>query len=147
MRTIAIQIDLFAALGIGALLARPFLAGGAGELKVGECFDIPSLKETVEDVQHHPCTDPHGGEVYFGGDLVAARDAPYPTDPVIESEVAALCVPSFDTVHRLHFDTDPTWSFGYFYPHPDSWADGDRGRISYAPRLDDAPTAVSIRKP
>ena len=146
MKSIAMRIGIIALIGVGTLVARPFLSGGAADLKVGECFDPPTtVGETVDDVQHHPCTDAHGGEVFFVGDLAAADDAPYPTDAAIETEAAALCTPAFDAYTGLDFVTDPDWTFGYLSPTTESWADGDRGIICYAARIDGATTTTSIR--
>ena len=40
-------------------------SGNAGDLAVGDCFDAPTLEgQTVSDVQHHPCTEAHTGEVF-----------------------------------------------------------------------------------
>lgn len=145
MKTMAMRIGIIALIGVGGLVARPFLAGGAADLKIGECFDPPAVGETVDDVQHHPCTDAHGGEVFFVGDVAAADDAPYPTDIAFETQVQGLCTPAFDAYTGLDFVTDPVWTYGYLSPTAESWADGDRGIICYAARLDGATTTTSIK--
>ena len=147
MRNIAIRVGLFLVVGAGALIARPFLTGNVGELKVGECFDTPDLSQTIEDIQHHPCSDTHGGEVILVGKHVAAKGAPYPNDAVLTGEIEAACTPAFTAYTGLNASTDPNWSFGYFYPIAKGWADGDRGFICYATRVDDTTTTGSIKKP
>ena len=60
-----IAIGVFA---LGGYLLRDYLSGSAGDLKVGDCFDVPSFETqsaTVKDVQHHPCSELHSGEVFF----------------------------------------------------------------------------------
>ena len=146
MRTIAIRLGLLGAIGVGAFIAQPFLSGNVAELKVGECFDVPTVTETVEDVQHHPCTDAHGGEVFFVSEHVAANDAPYPADSILTNEIVAACDPAF-LAYTGMAATDPTWSYGYFYPVAEGWADGDRGYICYAARVDETVTNTSIKKP
>jgi hypothetical protein len=146
VRNIAIRVGLFAAIGVGALVFRPFLSGGAGDLKVGECFDVPTTATTVEDVQHHPCTEAHVGEVFFVGKLAAADKAPYPNDATLEAMVGAQCVPAFDKYTGLKFETDRTWTYGYFVPLSKDWATGDRGVICYAARMDEKPSTTSLKK-
>jgi hypothetical protein len=146
VRSIALRVGLLAAVGVGALIARPFLTGGAADLKLGECFDAPVAAETVEDVQHHPCTDAHTGEVVFVGNLPAAEGAPYPDDVTLDQQIGTLCIPAFNEYTGLDFETDTTWTLGYFVPLEADWKNGDRGVSCYATRIDDAPTTGSIKK-
>jgi hypothetical protein len=146
VRNIAIRIGLFALIGVGALIARPFLTGGAGDLKVGECFDVPAIGQTVEEVQHHPCTDAHSAEVVFVGKFTAAEGVAYPALDVLDEDVASLCVPAFDTYTGLAFQTDPDWTMGYFYPLSEDWDKGDRDLVCYATRIDEAVTSSSIKQ-
>jgi hypothetical protein len=146
VQTIAIRIGLFIVVGIGALVARPFLTGGASDLKVGECFDVPTSATTVEDVQHHPCTEAHVGEVFFVGTLPVADKAPYPNDTAFGVAVAGVCDRAFDAYTGLTFVTDRTWTYGYFVPLSKDWATGDRSLSCYAARIDERPTNASIKK-
>lgn len=143
MKTIAFRLGIVGLIAVGGLLLRPLLAGNAGDLKVGECFDEPATLEAVEDVQHHPCTDPHTSEVFLVMDVPDA--ASYPTDAAFEGMVQASCVPAFDTYTGLDFATDPDWTIGYFVPTPESWSSGDRGLICYTIRIDGAPTSASLK--
>jgi hypothetical protein len=146
VRNIAIRVGLLAAIGVGALVARPFLSGNVGELQVGDCFDIPAVTETVDDIQRHPCTDVHGGEVFFVGEHAAADSAPYPTEIALSTEIETACVPAFNAYTGLDALTDPTWTLAYFYPVSAGWAEGDRGFICYAARIDGTTTNTSLKK-
>jgi hypothetical protein len=146
VQNIAIRIGLFVLVGIGALVARPFVTGGASDLKVGECFDVPTSAQTVEDVQHHPCTQAHIGEVFFVGKLAVADKAPYPNDTALGTAVALVCDRAFDAYTGLTFVTDRTWTYGYFVPLSKDWATGDRSLICYAARVDEQPTSTSIKR-
>jgi len=42
MRGLAIRIGIVAVILVGALILRPFISGGAGDLNVGDCFDPPA---------------------------------------------------------------------------------------------------------
>ena len=146
MQSFALRIGFFVVIGIGALVARPFLMGNVGDLKVGECFDLPAATETIEDVQHHPCTDAHDAEVFFVGTLATGPSTPYPDDDALGSMVQPVCTPAFDAYTGLSAETDPTWTYGAFVPLEPDWANGDRDLMCYANRMDDKPTSASIKK-
>ena len=145
MKTLALRVGLVAAVAVVAASCG-LLSGNVGQLKVGECFDVPPSTETVEDIEQHPCTEPHGGEVFFVGAHAAAEDEPYPADTTLTGEIEAACTPAFSDYTGLDAITDPIWSFGYFYPLEEGWEDGDRVFICYATRIDEAPTDTSIKK-
>ena len=146
MQTIALRIGFFVLIGIGAFIARPYLMGNVGELKVGDCFDVPSVTETIEDVQHHPCTDAHEAEVFFVGKLSTADGVPYPDDDALASMVQPVCTPVFDAYTGLSVATDPVWTYGAVVPLEAGWAAGERDLMCYANRMDDKPTSASIKK-
>ncbi|OGO53687.1 MAG: hypothetical protein A2V84_01835 [Chloroflexi bacterium RBG_16_70_13] len=142
-----IGIGIVAVLVIGGFIFRDFISGNAAELKVGDCFDPPtSITETVEDVQHHPCDQEHGGEVFFVGKSTGANDAPYPSDEALATEVFGFCDASFTAYTGKDPDFDPEWTYGYFIPTSDGWGDGDRGIICYATKIDESTTTDSIRQ-
>ena len=147
MQSIALRIGIFVLIGIGALVARPFLTGAAGDLKVGECFDMPTTaSETIEDVQHHPCSDAHDGEVFFVGELPIAKGKPYPGDEALGPLVDSLCLPAFTAYTGLSAVTDPLWTFGAGVPVIEDWDEGSRRLMCYAGRMDGARTSGSIKK-
>ena len=146
MRTIALRVGILAVIGIAVVILRPFIMGSAGDLKVGECFDDPGALQTVEQVQHHPCTDPHTGEVVYVGNLTAPSNAPYPSDSDLQNMVGAACIPAFNVYTGLDFDADPEWTMGYFTPLSADWGNGDRSIVCYAVRIDSAATSTSLKK-
>jgi hypothetical protein len=146
MRNI-IGIGILAVVLVGGFIFRDFLSGNAAELKVGDCFDLPtSSDETIEDVQHHPCDQVHGGEVFFDGESAAADDAAYPADDVMAFEVFGFCDPVFIAYTGKDSDNDLEWTYGYFVPTSDGWGDGDRGIICYAAKIDGTTTTGSIKQ-
>ena len=146
MQSIALRIGIFVLIGVGALVARPFLMGAAGDLKVGECFDLPATaSETIEDVQHHPCSDAHDGEVFFVGSLPIAEGGAYPSDAALGPLVDSLCMPAFAAYTGLAADTDPLWTFGAGVPVSADWAEGNRRLMCYATRVDGTRTSGSIK--
>jgi len=129
----------------GGLLLRPFLAGDAGGLRVGECFDQPTtLGETVEDVQHHPCGDPHGAEVVFVGDYDAPAGG-YPSDDEFLSFIRSTCVAAFQSYTGLDFEGATDYDMSAFTPTASGWAGGDRRVVCYAVRFDGGQMTGSIR--
>jgi hypothetical protein len=146
MQGILIRVGVVAAIIVGGLFLRQWLSGNAGDLKVGECFDVPAASEDIEDVQHHPCTDPHTGEVFFVGEAGAEDGAAYPITFDLAEEVYTFCDPAFLTYTGKDSNTDPEWTYGFFYPNEEQWADDSRLIICYASRLDEAPTSTSIKQ-
>ncbi len=146
MKGIGIRLAIIAAIALGAFLLRDRLSSNAGDLQAGDCFDVPtSPSETVDDVQHQPCSDPHTGEVVLVVDHTAPDDAPYPGDSEWDTFIGSNCVPAFNSYTGLDFDTEPTMGMGFFTPTDEGWEGGDRKVICYATRVDKAPMNQSIK--
>lgn len=138
MRGLAIRIGIIAAIGLGALILRPFLSGNAGDLKVGDCFDVPSTTaETIKEVQHHPCDQDHGGEVIFVGDYPGSKHDAFPTDDAIYAFLTAKCLPAYKTYTGKDIDSEPAFDIGWFQPTAEGWKDGDQEMTCYLYRVDD----------
>jgi hypothetical protein len=144
MRGLAIRLGIIGVIALGAFILRPFITGGAGDLSVGDCFDEPTTGETVRDVQHHPCSDLHSGEVIFIGSLTAAT---YPTNDELDQWVLANCLPAYQTYTGIDLRTDTAGhDLTYFWPTSDGWTKGDRKVICYAVQTDGTQTKGSLRK-
>jgi len=112
----------------------------AGDLKVGDCFDVPAAT-TLKTVDHHPCTEPHTGEVI----LVAEYDGDsYPISLSLDRFLEDNCVPAFATYVGREIDATPDLTIGYFYPSRDGWDEGDRTITCYVTRMDEGPTSQSV---
>ncbi|HUG30959.1 MAG TPA: septum formation family protein [Candidatus Limnocylindria bacterium] len=147
MRSIALRLGVIGAIVIGALLLRPYLSGNAGNLQVGDCFDEPAgAQETISDVQHRPCTDPHGAEVVFVGDFTPDSDD-LPGDEQFIAFFNSTCASAFNEYTGLDFVTDPTYDMDMYFPTLEGWNDDNREVICFAIRLDGAQMASSIKKP
>jgi hypothetical protein len=126
------RFPIWIALGVFALggyLFRDYLSGSAGDLKVGDCFDVPSLQTQgamVKDVQHHPCSELHSGEVYFKGNVPGDANAAYPADDAFDAFARDRCVPEYRGYTGRDFDSDETYDIQYLTPTTDGWKDGDR---------------------
>ena len=113
----------------------------AGDLKVGDCFDIPN-GTTVRTVQSRPCAESHHAEVIFVGEYDGAT---YPISLSLDSYVKATCLPAFESYVGRGIDTEPKLAVGFFHPSRDSWDRGDRTITCYAGLPDDSPTTGSLR--
>jgi hypothetical protein len=145
VKGLGIRLLIIAVIAGGAFVLRDRLSGSAGDLQVGDCFDVPTTAaQEVDDVQHHPCTEAHTGEVVFVADY--AGGSTYPTDAEWESYVGAQCVAAFNAYTGLDFNTDVVFTMGYFTPTAEGWNSGDREVSCYATRIDGSPLSASIKK-
>lgn len=140
-----VRIAIIALIAGGAFVFRDRIAGNAGDLAVGDCFDEPASQTEVTDVQHHPCTESHTSEVVFVGDVPGGNEA-YPTEEQFLDFVRSQCVPAFNAYTGVDFDSDPTLEMGYFIPTADGWKSGDHEMICHGLRFDGAATTQSIKK-
>lgn len=109
-----------------AFVFRDRISGNASELKVGDCFDAPTLEsQTVTDVQHHPCTEAHSGEVFAVLTNPAAGSAPYPDRSGRLTFAGDQCAGPFLAYVGKSMDTTAL-EVAFFGPTPDGWAKGDR---------------------
>ena len=146
MRGWVIRIAIIAVIALGAYVFRDRLSGNAGDLKVGDCFDVPSATVDVKDVQHHPCTETHTGEVFAQVTHPAAKGTP----PLAESQLidflSSSCGPLWVTYIGQEAATSAVFDIGAFYPRDSDWNDGDRGVTCYTYRIDGATMTSSIKK-
>jgi hypothetical protein len=148
MRGWVIRIAIIAAIAIGAFVLRDRLTGNAGDLKVGDCFDRPvTAEETIESVQHHPCTEAHTAELIFQGNHPAAKDAPPPSEEELFTYVESNCLPAFNSYTGTDLLAGSEFDLGFIYPLDEDWNKGDRGITCYAYRLDGATMTTSIKAP
>jgi putative regulator of septum formation len=146
MRSILIRVGIVGAIAGGAFLLRDFLPSNAGNLAVGDCFDLPATEtETVEDVQHHPCTEAHGGEVVFVGDFDPAPSA-FPSDAEMFVFFSSKCITAFFEYTGLTDATSQHLDMSAFTPTQEGWGTGDRTVICYATSIDQSPMTTSLKK-
>lgn len=142
-RSLATWLGIIVVVGAATFLIRQFVGGGG--LSVGDCFDPPAATgQTAKNIQHHPCSDPHGGEVIFVGTITDVTDLP--TDEQLQVFIGDNCLPAYAAYTGADLFTTDGADMGYFSPTADGWSNGDRGVICYATRLDGAPTKGSVRK-
>lgn len=116
---------------IGVIVFRDRLSGNVTDLAVGDCFDVPSdLLETVSEIQHHPCTEAHTGQVFCLTKYPADGNATYPADSAFIAAADATCAEPFLSFVGLAMDQS-TYEIRYFGPTAEGWSKGDRGITGY----------------
>lgn len=145
MRGIALRVGIVALVLVGGLILRPFLPGSAGELKVGDCFDVPTGQQEVKDVQHQPCDQEHGAEVFFVGDYPGSKSDSYPTDDEMIAFLSDKCVTAYNTYTGTDIATEATYDIGWFQPSEEGWKGGDQDVICYVYRLDETKFRGSLK--
>lgn len=141
-----IRIAIVAVIVIGGLVFRDRLSGNAGDLKVGDCFDVPTVNVDVKDVQHHPCNESHTGEVF----AVVTHPAAKGTPPLSESQLidflSTACGPMWVSYVGEAAAGSENLDIGAFYPRDSDWSDGDRGVTCYTYRIDGQAMTTSAKK-
>jgi hypothetical protein len=146
MRGWIFRIGLIAVIALGAFIFRDRLSGSAAELAVGDCFDVPAANVDVSDVQHHPCTESHTGEVFILTNHPAAKGTPPLTEAQLIAFLTTSCAPAFTAYVGQESANSGVLDFGAFYPADKEWNDGDRGITCYVDRVDDAAMTTSLKK-
>lgn len=140
---ILLRVGIIAVFLVGGFILRDRLGGSPAELKFGDCFDVPTTTaQTVNDVQHHPCTESHTGEVILVTEHPAAKGANKPTDTVLTSYLMSTCgvaLNAYAGPDNAKFD------LGAFSPTDDGWKNGDRGVTCYLTMLDESAMTVSFK--
>lgn len=142
-RSVIVRIALFAGIALFFVLFRDRLTGSAGDLQVGNCFDVPAALEEVEEVQRHPCTEPHDAEVMFVGEY--ADEKLYPSDAEWRSFVEARCIPAFESYVGRDYEGDPDLDIGWFIPSREGWDSDDREVSCWIFRVDEAKMSTSVK--
>ena len=141
-RSLVATVVVVGVIGGGFLLFRDRLSGAAEDLRVGDCFDVPS-EETTASIQHQPCTEAHDGEAYVVGNIEADS---YPVVFGFGDWVESNCLGSaFEgyvgepVEDRLDIDV------AYFAPTRDGWEGGDREITCYLTPTDGQKITYSYR--
>jgi hypothetical protein len=122
-----IRLVVIGVVAVGAFFMRDRISGNVAELRVGDCFDLPAgaMETQIDDVQHHPCTEPHEYEAYAELTYPAAEDAPYPGDAKISRWGERGCTDAFQGYVGVGLARSSLTIY-YFTPTSEGWAqEGD----------------------
>jgi hypothetical protein len=145
MRGWIFRIAVIAVIAVGAYLFRDRLSGSAADLKVGDCFDVPTANVDIKDVQHHPCNESHTGEVFILVNHPAAKGTAPLTEAQLIDYLTTACSPAFTSYVGQTAAASGNLDFGAFYPRDKEWNDGDREITCYAYRVDEKPMTTSVK--
>jgi hypothetical protein len=133
---------------VGALaLFRDRISGDVNSLVVGDCIDRPASTDSVSDVQHQPCAEPHDGEV-FAVINYPSTSSTYPGDSAFDTFTNEQCNPAVESYTGRTIDEIDSagLSYGYFYPTTDSWTNSnDRGVTCFIHKKDYSKMVGSVR--
>jgi len=115
----------------------------AADLKVGDCFNIPTAT-TFQTVETHPCAEAHTGEVFHTAEY-DGRELAVPITFALSGFVDTACGPAFQAYAGQSIDESPDLTIGYLYPTGDAWSDGDRTITCYIARVDDGTMTGSLK--
>ncbi len=116
----------------------------AASLVVGDCFDVPSATQRIEDIRSRACNTPHGGEVFRIYDA-SVPSATYPTDTDWEAMIYPVCDPVFEEYTGTPVGDRLDISYLYLVPTADRWAAGDRRVTCFITSLDGNSLSRSFR--
>lgn len=147
MRGLAIRIGIIAVIVVIGLIARDFVGGNAGDLKVGDCFDLPSSSSTtVKDVQHHPCDQDHSAEVFFVGDFPGSKSDPLPSEDQFTAFIIESCGPAYKAYTGTDVTAQAIYDVNAFFPLADGWTKGDQSVTCFLFRVDEGTYKGSAKK-
>ena len=115
----------------------------AGDLGIGQCFDVPT-GSTIKTVVKHACTEAHDAEVFYVGEY-SGTDTEDPGIVGWNAYIDSACLPVFETYTGESADTSADLTYGWFYPSEAGWNAGDRTFTCYANRKDEAKLAQSVK--
>ena len=149
-----VVVAVIGLIGVGvvaSVMFRDRLSGSSNDLAVGDCFDAPSTANTtassgveIEDVQHHPCSEPHVYETFAVFRHPAAADDPYPGVDVLFDYAETNCLPPFATYVGIDYQKS-VLAVSYIVPKDVGWNSGQRTISCFAGNPDDSPITGSLK--
>ena len=139
---IAIGIALVGVLAV--VIWRGAGSRDPANLVVGDCFDVPSAAQRIDDLKSRTCDGPHGGEVFHTFEAPGAS-ATYPSDTDWEALIYPVCDPLFETYTGTPVAERLDIEYRYLVPTADLWAAGNRRVTCFISSLDASPLARSFR--
>lgn len=139
------RLLLLGAFLVGGYVFRDRITGSPADLAVGDCFDIPAGVESVKDLQHHPCTESHTGEVFSIVTHPAPSGAPPPDATALREYLNGACGPTFVAFIGPTAASQALVEAGAFYPLEADWKRGERTVTCYAYRVDQKPMTSSMK--
>ncbi len=145
--SLVIGVVVIAAVVVAGLIGDSS-SGNVGDLHVGDCFDDPIAAggsgNEVQDVQHHPCSEPHQFEVFASFEFPADKGAAFPGDSGFDTFVNEQCDPAFTAFVGIP-ETDSSLTWAVYQPLETGWDAGDREITCFLQERDLAVLTGSVR--
>jgi hypothetical protein len=136
---------------VATFIFRDRLSGSSNDLAIGDCFDAPSTANTsassgveIEDVQHHPCSEPHVYETFAVFRHPAPDGDAYPGVDVLFDYAETNCLPPFATYVGIDYQKS-LLVVSYIVPKDVGWKSGQRTISCFAGNPDDSPITGSLK--
>jgi hypothetical protein len=130
--------------GLAFLIWRGAGARTPASLVVGDCFDVPTGSERIQDIRNRPCNEPHGGEVFHIYDASVPNTA-YPADVDWEAMIYPICDPVFEAYTGTPVAERLDIGYLFLVPTADRWTTGDRRVTCFITPLDGTQLTHSYR--
>ena len=145
VRRYGVLLIILLVIGGLAFIFRDRISGSAAELQVGDCFDEPTALVEIKDVQHHPCTEAHTGEVFAVLKHPAPDGAPVPSTDAMRDYFGTTCLSLANAYIGGDILAQDVLDCGGFYPTDAGWTKGDRSITCYLTRVDHQPMTTSMK--
>lgn len=143
-RAVLVGAGIALVAGLAVLVWRGSGSRDPGQLRVGECFDVPATSERIDALSARPCSGPHGGEVFHAFDAPAGGTT-YPTDPAWEELIYPVCDEAFETYTGTLVAERLDIGYRFLVPTADRWTAGDRRVTCFITSLDGSQLSRSFR--
>ena len=130
--TLALLLAAIAGVALAGCSSIPFTVvdnnpadgvdSGIFTIAVGDCLNDGGAEGEISSVPKIDCSEPHDSEVYAS---VIMDDGVFPGQDAIFAEADRDCEAEFDAFVGINY-AESIFSFSYFFPTDESWADGDR---------------------
>ena len=130
--------------GLAFLIWRGASGRSPASLAVGDCFDVPTASQRIEDIRGRACDTPHGGEVFHVYDA-SPPSATYPKDADWEAMIYPVCDPVFEAYTGTPVAERLDIGYLFLVPTADRWTAGDRRVTCFITPLDGSQLTRSYR--
>ena len=124
-RAVLVSAAMVVVAGLAFLIWRGASGRSPASLVVGDCFDVPTASQRIEDIRGLACDAPHGGEVFHVYDA-SIPAAAYPKDADWEAMIYPVCDPVFEAYTGTPVAERLDIGYLFLVPTADRWTAGDR---------------------
>jgi Septum formation len=143
-RVLLLGVGIVVVAGIAVIVWLGASTRSPANLLVGDCFDVPTAAERIEDIRPRPCGGPHGGEAFHIYDATLPGTT-YPADATWEATIYPVCDPAFEAYTGTAVGDRLDIEYLFLVPTANRWTAGDRRVTCFITSLDGSPLSRSHR--